>query len=79
AEQATGLPVLRVRIDRPAAARLGIRADDLLDVVEAIGGVSAGVVHEGQKRFDLRVRFGDAARASLEKIRDLRVAAPPAT
>ena len=70
AEQATGLPVLRVRIDRPAAARLGIRADDLLDVVEAIGGVSAGVV---------RVRFGDAARASLEKIRDLRVAAPPAT
>jgi cobalt-zinc-cadmium resistance protein CzcA len=78
AEQTTGLPVLRVRIDRQAAARLGIHAEEILDVVEAVGGIPAGMVFEGQKRFLLQARFGGETRASLERIRDLRVPAPPA-
>lgn len=78
AEQTTGLPMLRVRIDRHAAARLGVHAEEVLEVVEAVGGVPAGVVFEGQKRFLLQVRFGEDVRKDLEQIRDLRVAAPPA-
>jgi cobalt-zinc-cadmium resistance protein CzcA len=78
AEQTTGLPVLRVRIDRQAAARLGIHAEEILDVVEAVGGIPAGMVFEGQKRFLLQARFGEETRASLDRIRDLRVPAPPA-
>lgn len=78
AEQTTGLPVLRVRIDRQAAARLGIHAEEILDVVEAVGGIPAGVVFEGQKRFLLQARFGEETRSSLDRIRDLRVPAPPA-
>jgi len=77
AEQTTGLPLLRVRVDRQAVARYGINAEDVLDVVEAVGGVHAGLVLEGQKRFALQARFSEGVRSDLEHIRDLRVAAPP--
>ena len=78
AEQISGLPMLRVRIDRPAAARLGVHSDEILEVVEAVGGVPAGVVFEGQKRFVLQARFGEEIRQSLDRIGNLRIAAPPA-
>lgn len=76
AEQTVGLPVLRVRVDREAVARYGINAHDVLDVVETVGGKSAGVVLEGQKRFALQLRFSDSVRQDLERIRSLRVAGP---
>lgn len=78
AEQTAGLPMLRVRINRRAAARLGVHADEILEVVEAVGGVPAGIVLEGQKRFLLQVRFSGDVRSDLDRIRSLRVAAPPA-
>lgn len=76
AEQTIGLPMLRIRIDRRAIARYGINAQDVLDVIETIGGKSVGVVIEGQKRFDLQVRFADEIRDNLEILNDLKVAAP---
>lgn len=78
AEQTTGLPMLRVRVDRRAAARYGVNVEDVLEVVQAVGGVPAGVVLEGEKRFLLQARFEPAVRDTLERIRDLRVAAPAA-
>ena len=78
AEQTTGLPVLRVRIDREAAARYGVNADDVLTVVEAVGGVPVGTVLEGQKRFPLQVRFAPEVRSDLHRMGDLRVPAPSA-
>jgi cobalt-zinc-cadmium resistance protein CzcA len=79
AEQTVGLPVLRIRVDREAVARYGINARDVLEVVETIGGRSAGVVLEGQKRFALQLRFSGDVRRDLDRIRDLRVAGPPAS
>ena len=76
AEQTLGLPMLRVRVDRAAIARYGINAADVLDVVETVGGRQLGVVLEGQRRFVLQARFGSEVRADLDRIRDLRVAAP---
>ena len=76
AEQTQGLPMLRVRIDRDAIARYGVNADDVLEVIEAIGGRTVGTVIEGQKRFDIQVRFDPSVRRGLERIADLRVAAP---
>ncbi|MFQ5526915.1 MAG: efflux RND transporter permease subunit [Thermoanaerobaculia bacterium] len=76
AEQTVGLPMLRVRIDRKAIARYGINAQDVLDVIETVGGKPLGVVLEGQRRFTLQARFDTDVRSDLEKIRNLRVAAP---
>jgi cobalt-zinc-cadmium resistance protein CzcA len=76
AEQTTGLPMLRVKLRRREIARLGIDAEDVLDVVRAIGGLPVGTVVEGQKRFTLQIRFGPDTRADLDHVRDLRVKAP---
>ncbi len=77
AEQVIGLPTMRVRIDRDAIARYGINAEDVLEVIESIGGNQVGTVLEGQKRFALQVRFGESVRADLDRIGDLKIAGPP--
>ncbi len=74
AEQVAGLPYLRIKVDQQAIARYGINVSAVLDVVRAIGGRSVGQVMEGQKRFDLQVRFRPDARADLDSISDLKVA-----
>jgi cobalt-zinc-cadmium resistance protein CzcA len=76
AEQTVGLPTLRVTVDRAAIARYGINAQDVLDVVETIGGKEVGTVLEGQKRFALQLRFAEDVREDLDRLRNLRVAAP---
>jgi len=76
AEQSAGLPVLRVQIDRDRIARYGIDASDVLDAVSAMGGRKVGEVFEGQRRFDLQVRYRDSARSSIEAIRRIPIASP---
>ena len=56
-EQTSGLPFLRVKIRRDEIARYGINASQVLDVVQAMGGRAVGEVLEGQRRFDIQVRF----------------------
>jgi cobalt-zinc-cadmium resistance protein CzcA len=79
ADPVAGLPSLRVVVDRPAAARYGINAAEVLDTVAAIGGRPVGTVFEGQRRFTLQVRLQERARGSAEAIRGLLVAAPDGT
>jgi cobalt-zinc-cadmium resistance protein CzcA len=76
AEAATGLPMLRVRVDRQRIGRYGINAAQVLDVVAAMGGRPVGEVFEGQKRFVLQVRFQEEARSSLDRIRNVPVRTP---
>jgi cobalt-zinc-cadmium resistance protein CzcA len=76
-EQVTGLPVLTIDIDRRAIARYGLNVTDVQAVVEsAIGGVSAGEVFDGDKRFDLVLRLPDNIRRDLEALENLPVAVP---
>ncbi len=77
-EQTTGLPTLTIDIDREAIARLGVNAQDVLAVIEAIGGTQVGTVVEGQRRYSLQVRFDSAVRESLEALRHLPIALPAA-
>ncbi|WP_306476070.1 efflux RND transporter permease subunit [Methyloversatilis sp.] len=78
-EQTTGLPVLTVRIDRARAARYGVNVGDIQDTVAtAMGGRGAGTVFEGDRRFDIVVRFADAVRTDLEAVARLPVALPSA-
>ncbi len=72
-EQVAGLPVMTAHVDRRAVARHGVNADDVLDVIEALGGHQVGVVLEGERRFALQVRFPESARADEEVIARLPV------
>jgi heavy metal efflux system protein len=76
AEQVAGLPYLKARVKRDEIARYGINARQVLDVVEAIGGVEVAEVFEGQRRFPLRVRLAPEWRGNLEQIRHIQVADP---
>jgi cobalt-zinc-cadmium resistance protein CzcA len=55
-EQLTGQPQLRLAVDRHRLARFGLTARDVLTAIEGIGGITAGDVFEGQRRFDLVIR-----------------------
>ncbi|WP_047309063.1 efflux RND transporter permease subunit [Rhodopseudomonas palustris] len=77
-EQVAGLPVLTVRLDRRALARFGINVADVQNLVEiAVGGKSAGLVFEGDRRFDLVVRLPDRIRSDLAAIKALPIPLPP--
>ena len=76
-EQVLGQPQLLVRIDRTALARLGLNVEDVQDVIRtAVGGAAAGQVFDGQRRFDILVRYAEPYRASAQAIGRAFVAAP---
>ncbi|HWW49022.1 MAG TPA: CusA/CzcA family heavy metal efflux RND transporter [Xanthobacteraceae bacterium] len=76
-EQVEGLPVLTVKLDRPALSRLGINVGEVQSIVEvAIGGKSAGLVFEGDRRFDIVVRLPEAMRMDVEAIKALPIPLP---
>jgi cobalt-zinc-cadmium resistance protein CzcA len=76
-EQTEGLPVMTIDIERSAIARYGLTVSDVQDVVAAaIGGRGAGLVFEGDRRFELVVRLPDDARRDLDAIRSLPIPLP---
>jgi len=73
-EQVTGLPVLQITPDRAALARLGISMADVQAVVRAsVGGVVAGQVFEGDRRFDVVVRLPETVRQDTAAIGRLQI------
>ncbi|MCC6178188.1 MAG: efflux RND transporter permease subunit [Chloroflexi bacterium] len=76
-EQTSGLPVVRVKVDRDRCARYGISVGDVLDTVEAArAGKVVGTVFEGQRRFSLAVRFSDETARTVDSLANVPVAAP---
>ncbi|WP_445354054.1 efflux RND transporter permease subunit [Microbulbifer sp. EKSA008] len=76
-EQVEGLPVLSVVPKRIALARYGIDLKALQDLVStAIGGESAGLIYEGDRRFQLVVRLPEGLRRDYENLGDLPVSLP---
>jgi cobalt-zinc-cadmium resistance protein CzcA len=68
-EQEADQAQLRIRINRQAVARYGINVRDVQDVIEmAIGGRAAGTMFEGERRFDITVRYIPEARTSIPAI-----------
>jgi cobalt-zinc-cadmium resistance protein CzcA len=76
-EQVTGLPVLEIKIDKSEIARRGLSLSDVQDVIGiAIGGRTAGLVFEGDRRFQIIVRLPDAERSDVDVLENLPVALP---
>ena len=73
-EQVTGLPTLSVIPNRTALGRYGLNVAELQDWVSAaIGGESAGIIYEGDRRFDLVVRLPETTRRDLDRLKFLPV------
>lgn len=78
-EQVSGLTYLQIKINRSKVARYGINVSDVQEVIEtAIGGKAAGSFFEGQRRFDILVRFPENKR-TMENIGNILVSAPNGT
>ena len=76
-EQTTGLPVLTINIDRDKAARYGLNVGDVQDTIAvAVGGRQAGILYEGDRRFDMVVRLSDAMRKDVEGLSKLLIPVP---
>jgi cobalt-zinc-cadmium resistance protein CzcA len=76
-EQTSGQPYLTVTTDRNQIARYGINAADINNIVEtAIGGKVATDVLEGDKRFQVVLRFPEERRNSVETIGNILIRTP---
>ncbi|MGN7999683.1 efflux RND transporter permease subunit [Sphingomonas sp. 22176] len=76
-EQTEGLPMLDIAFNHDAAARLGVRAQDVTETVSAaVGGRQAGVIFEGDRRFPIVIRLDDAMRADMEALGQVTVPTP---
>ncbi|RWU08030.1 CusA/CzcA family heavy metal efflux RND transporter [Pseudidiomarina gelatinasegens] len=80
AEQMTGLPTLSVTPQRDHLALLGLSVQDVQRAVQsAVGGLVAGTIYEGDKRFRLMVRLDESWRTDIEALRQLPVTVPQAS
>jgi cobalt-zinc-cadmium resistance protein CzcA len=76
-EQITGSPQLLIRPNREALARYGISLGEVQETIRAaIGGVTAGQVFDGVRRFDIYVRYKEPYRRTEADVRRLLVKAP---
>lgn len=73
-DQVTGLPQLRISVDRPALARVGLTPGDVVKAVRiGMVGERMSEVWRGQRRFDLIVRLQDDLRVDSTAIRSLLI------
>ncbi|HEY9005358.1 MAG TPA: CusA/CzcA family heavy metal efflux RND transporter [Ohtaekwangia sp.] len=76
-ENMTGLPQIIVRMKREQLARFNLSVRQVNEVINAaMAGQSAGLVFEGEKRFDLVVRMGIQNRQSIEDVQNLTIPSP---
>ncbi len=76
-EQASGLSVLDISVDKSAIARFGLSLATVQDVIgTAIGGRDAGVVFKGDRHFEIVVRLPETLRNDLDALKNLPVSLP---
>jgi cobalt-zinc-cadmium resistance protein CzcA len=72
-----GQPSVRVSPDRIACGRYGLNVGDVEAVVQAaVGGQAVTQVYEGEKHFDLTVRWAEPYRRDVRAIRNILVPTP---
>ncbi len=73
-EKTSGLPQIKVTYNRSKIAWYGVDIEDLNNYLSAaFGGKIAGVVFEGEKRFDMVMRFDNVNRTDINNISQLQV------
>lgn len=76
-EPQVGVPQIQVRVDRQAAAAVGLSAEDITEWVDtAFGGHIASSVLEEHRTYDILVRFQKDAKSSIESLRNTPIDTP---
>ena len=73
-EQTEGQPYFNIEADREAVAAYGLNVADVQRTIEAgLGGQAVSEVFEGQRRFDIVVRYPEGVRSDPRRIMDAPV------
>src|SRR5262249_60315069 len=73
-EQEADQPGLRILLDRAQLARYGLNVEDLSRIIEsAVGGAAIGSVFEGDRHFDIAVRYAPEWRSDTGKLNEILV------
>lgn len=76
-EQMTGLPQMIVSYDREALSKYNISIDEVNRSINiSFAGQAAGLIFEGEKRFDLVVKLDSTNRTSIEDLKTITVTSP---
>jgi cobalt-zinc-cadmium resistance protein CzcA len=77
AEQASGLPQITVKFDKDKLALYGLHVSDLNQIIRmGFAGEKAGVIYEGERRFDLVVRLSEDQRNNMDQLKNLFIPLP---
>ncbi len=76
-EKVDGLPQMKIEYDRAKVARFGLNIEDLNQIITmGFAGQTAGRVFEGEKQFDLVVRFEKEFRQDISNLENVAVQLP---
>lgn len=76
-EKVEGLPQMQITYDRARIAKYGLNIQEVNDAVAmGFGGKVAGSIFEGERRFDLVVRFSKEARKDISSLENMFVSIP---
>ena len=76
-EATTGMPQMTIHYERGELAQYGLNINDVNKTIEtAFAGGKAGVIFEGERRFDLVVRLDSAHRTNIEDVKNLYINTP---
>lgn len=76
-EQVAGLPQIVASVNRDEVAKYGLNIEDINQAINtAFAGQSAGLVFEGERRYDLTVRLSLQSRQNIEDVRNLFISSP---
>ncbi|SFB53927.1 CusA/CzcA family heavy metal efflux RND transporter [Algoriphagus aquimarinus] len=76
-EKVDGLPQMKIEYNRGKIAKFGLNISDLNEVVTmGFAGMTAGKVFEGEKQFDLVVRFAEPFRKDIKNLEQASIQLP---
>jgi len=76
-EATKGLPQMTVQYERDKLAQYGLNVQELNTLVRtAFSGETAGIIFEGEKRFDLVVRLKEEHKKSINDLKNIYVSLP---
>lgn len=76
-EKTVGLPQMSVKYDRQKIAKYGLNVADLNNILTmGFAGKSAGTIFEGEKKFDLVIRYDEKHRKDIDNIETASIQLP---